>query len=293
MLALGMGLALSLFDAVVVPLATTPLFGAETTQLFRLFSPSFLLVAIMIVPLAQLQRELRFRRIGTIQVCGVLASAAASLGLAFARPRGEGVRARHAHRPAALAVGYQASVPLTLPRWHRREAREIRRFGVPAAAAGLAGIGYRNVDYIVIGGRLGPLMAGYYYRAYTLGVEYEAKLTGVLARVTFPLYSRTGGPRPPAQPAAAHRAPQRDPRLAAAGLLHRHRAGRRALDLRRALGARRRAGPVPGRRGMASTLRNGTSPLILAAGHPRALLGFCASRPWRTRGPCGRRPSRV
>ena len=84
MLALGMGLALSLFTLLVVPLATTPLFGAETTQLFRLFSPSFLLVAIMVVPLAQLQRELRFRRIGMIEVCGVLASAAVSLGLAFA-----------------------------------------------------------------------------------------------------------------------------------------------------------------------------------------------------------------
>jgi PST family polysaccharide transporter len=276
MLALGMGLALSLFTLLVVPLATTPLFGAETTQLFRLFSPSFLLVAIMIVPLAQLQRELRFRRIGTIEVCGVLASAAVSLALAFAGLEAKAYVLGMLTGLAVLAVGYQVSVPRRLPRWHRREAREIRRFGVPAAAAGLAGIGYRNVDYIVIGGRLGPLMAGYYYRAYTLGVEYEAKLTGVLARVTFPLYSRTED------------------------LDHLRSLRLRIVRLNATLvwpllacfiviapvavpwifGARWEPAVVPAQllavAGMASTLRNGTSPLILAAGHPRALLGFCA-----------------
>jgi O-antigen/teichoic acid export membrane protein len=276
LLAVSMGLGFSLLTLLVVPLITVPLFGAPTTQLFRLFAPSFVLVGVMIVPLAQLQRELRFRRIGGIEVCGVFVSAGVSLGLAIAGLEAKAYVLGMLAGLAVLAVGYGLAVPFAWPRWHRRELVDIGRFGVPAAAAGLAGVAYRNVDYIVIGARLGPLVAGYYYRAFTLGVEYEAKITGILARVTFPLYSR------------------------ADGLDHLRSIRLRIVRLNAALiwplltcfvviapvavpwvfGARWEPAVVPAQllavAGMAATIRNGTSPLILAAGHPRALLRFCA-----------------
>lgn len=275
LLALGMGAVLSLVAFFVVPLATEPLFGAETTALFRLFAPSFLLVAVMIVPLAQLQRELRFRRIGAIEVVGVLVSAAVSLVLAIAGLEAKAYVLGMLAGLAVLAIGYQVSVPRVLPRWHRREARDIWRFGVPATAAGLAGVGYRNIDYILVGARLGPLLAGYYYRAFTLGVEYEAKVTGVLARVTFPLYARTEDME------HLRSLRLRIVRLNAT-LIWPLLAGFivvAPVALPWVFGERWTPAVVPAQllaiAGMAATIRNGTSPLILAAGHPRALMGFC------------------
>jgi lipopolysaccharide exporter len=276
LLALGMGLLLSLVTLLVVPFAAEPLFGAATTRLFRLFAPAFLLVGAMIVPLAQLQRELRFRRIGAIEVGGVFVTAIVSVILAVAGLQAEAYVLGMLAGLFALTVGYLASVPRVAPRWRPRELREIATFGLPAAAAGLAGVGYRNVDYIVLGGRLGPLLVGYYYRAYTLGVEYENKISGVLTRVTFPIYSRTED------------------------LDHLRSLRMRIVRLNATLiwpmlacfiaiapvavpwvfGARWEPAVAPAQllavAGMAATIRSGTSPLILAAGRPRALLIFSA-----------------
>jgi PST family polysaccharide transporter len=274
LLALAMGVVLTLLTLFAAPLITDPVFGPETTSLFRLFAPSFLLVAVMIVPLAVLQRELRFRRIGAIEVAGVLASAAVSLALALAGLQAKAYVIGMLAGLAVLAAGYQASVPRVLPRWRAQEAREIWRFGVPATAAGLAGVGYRNVDYILVGARLGPLLAGYYYRAFTLGVEYEAKITGVLARVAFPLYARTEDRN--------HLLSLRLrivrvnatliwPLLATFAVVA-------PVAVPWVFGSGWEPAVVPAQllavAGMAATIRNGTSPLILAAGHPRALMWF-------------------
>ena len=61
MLSLLVGAVLTVVTLFVVPLITTPLFGEETTALFRLLSPMFLIAAVGIVPLAMLERQLDFR----------------------------------------------------------------------------------------------------------------------------------------------------------------------------------------------------------------------------------------
>ena len=61
--------SLTLATLFVVPLMTTPLFGEQTTELFRLLSPMFLIAAVGIVPLAMLERRLDFRRISIIEIC--------------------------------------------------------------------------------------------------------------------------------------------------------------------------------------------------------------------------------
>lgn len=274
LLALALGVTLSLLTLLVAPLATTPLFGAATTELFRLFAPSFVLVAVMIVPLAQLQRELRFRRIGAIEVGGVLVSSVVSVVLAFAGLEAKAYVLGMLAGLVVLAIGCLASVPRVGPRWHRRELREIAAFGVPAAAAGLAGVGYRNIDYMVVGGRLGPLLVGYYYRAYTLGVEYENKISGVLARVSFPVYSRTED---------IHHLRRLRLRVvrANATIIWPMLACFIAIApvaVPWVFGARWAPAVVPAQllavAGMAATIRSGTGPLVLATGRPRALLVF-------------------
>jgi O-antigen/teichoic acid export membrane protein len=52
--------------------------------------------------------------------------------------------------------------------------------------ASISWVGFSNVDYAIIGARLGALQTGLYFRAYTLAVESQSKLGIVMNRVGFP-----------------------------------------------------------------------------------------------------------
>ena len=66
-------------------------------------------------------------------------------------------------------------------------------FGLPVSIASLSWIGFSNVDYAIIGARLGALETGFYFRAYTVAVEYQTKIAVVMSQVGFPVLSRTSG----------------------------------------------------------------------------------------------------
>jgi O-antigen/teichoic acid export membrane protein len=185
------GVALFLFTLLVLPLATTPLFGAKTSELFMLFSPAFLLAGIRVVPQAALQRRLDFRRISLIEIAATLVTAASSVSLAFGGLNAEAYIIGNLIGGVLATVLFLAAAPIALPRWHRAELRELLHFGVPAGLSGAAWVGYRNVDYAILGAVLSPALVGFYYRAYTIGVEYEQKISGIVMRMVFPVYSRT------------------------------------------------------------------------------------------------------
>lgn len=269
------GLALTALTYFVAPLITTPLFGAATTELIQLYSPVFTIAGVMIVPLAMLQRRLEFNRIGISEVVSAAVTTVVSIALALAGLDAEafvlgsiaGIFAW-----AAVLLLFAGSTPL--PFWRGAEMREIAAVGAPAAGAGLASIGSRNVDYAILGARLSPTAVGFYYRAFTLGVEYERKVSGIVARIAFPVYSRTKG------------------------LIHLRSVRRRIVRLNATLifplmvffivvapvavpwlfGARWEPAVVLAQilavAGMAGTLKNTIDPLVLAAGKPRALMVF-------------------
>ena len=150
-----------------------------------------MIAAVGIVPLAMLERRLDFRRISMIEIAGVLVGALTSVALALA-----GLNAQ-AYVLGALAgmVAWAGLLvvlgPSVLPRWRPRHMREIARFGLPAGAASMAMVGYGNIDYLILGAKLSPAQVGFYYRAYTLGVQYETKISNIVSRIAFPIYSRT------------------------------------------------------------------------------------------------------
>jgi O-antigen/teichoic acid export membrane protein len=55
---------------------------------------------------------------------------------------------------------------------------------------GVTGTLYMNVDYMILGARLSPRQVGFYWRAYTLGVDYQSKISGIMTRLALPLYAR-------------------------------------------------------------------------------------------------------
>jgi PST family polysaccharide transporter len=179
---------------VVADVLITPIFGARTSVLIRWTAPGALIVAFNTVPSALLQREIALRRLSILDVGGAIARAAVSIALAVAGMQGLALVF------GALAGSLFATIvnwiwaPQPFPRLHRAESRELWRYAGPQSAATVSWIGFQNVDYAIVGARLGALQSGYYFRAYTLGVEYQKKVSQVMTTVGFPVLSRTTSP---------------------------------------------------------------------------------------------------
>ena len=274
MLALVAGAILTLTTLLVVPFATTPLFGEQTTKLFQLLAPAFIITALGIVPLAMLERQLDFRRISIIEIATSLVGAMASVALAIAGLDAEAYVLGLIAGLVAWAGLLLIFGPTVLPRWRPRQMREVARFGLPSGLAGAAVVGYGNVDYLILGATLSPAKVGFYYRAFTLGVQYERKISAIITRLAFPVYSRTES--------LDHMRAVRSRviRINASVVLP-------LLALLIALapvlvpwlfGERWEPAVLPTQilavAGMARMINNGTPPLMLAAGRPRALLAF-------------------
>ena len=274
LLSLFVGTVLMLTTLFLVPLATTPLFGAETTSLFRLFSPMFIIAALGIVPLAMLERRLDFKRISMIEIATVLSGSAASVILALAGLDAEAYVLGTMFGMATWAALLVIFGPSAFPRWRPRQLKEVARFGLPAGLAGTAAVGYGNVDYSVLGATLSPAQVGFYYRAYALGVLYQNKISAIINRLVYPIYSRTedmGHMRELRSRVMRVNVVVIFPALsffiAVAPLL---------VPL--VFGAEWEPAVLPAQiltvAGMARMINNGTPPLVLAAGKPRALLMF-------------------
>ncbi|HEX5713922.1 MAG TPA: oligosaccharide flippase family protein [Solirubrobacterales bacterium] len=169
-----------------------PLFGTATAHLLVMISPVFLLAGIGAVSRSLLWRRLDFRRVSLIEMASLAIGAVVSVALAL----GSGLDA------PAIVLGALAgslvttvllliSVPPPLPLWHRGSLREILAFGLPASGAGLTYVAITNATLAVAAIRLTATQVGLFWRAFQLGVIYQEKISGIMVRLAFPVYSRT------------------------------------------------------------------------------------------------------
>jgi lipopolysaccharide exporter len=193
------GFALALLTAIALIALTllaagtivVGLLGQRTAQLVALSTPLCLIVAVSTVPSALLQRRLALRHLSVIdfasavvRVCVSVALALAGLG-AFALVLGA-----IAGELAATVLAWAWARP-PLPRLRRGPVRDVWHYGRPASLAAASWVGFRNCDYAIVAARLGALQAGLYFRAYTVGVEYQKKVSKVMTTVGFPMLART------------------------------------------------------------------------------------------------------
>lgn len=167
-----------------------PLFGERTAFLVRLMIPACFLNSVNTVPLAMLSRRLQFRRLSLIDITITFTGAIAGIAMAAA-----GMNA--AAMVLATSVGTAAGIvllciwaPPPMPNFSIPAARDLLTLGVPAASAAASQVCFWNCDYMIVSARLGALQAGYYFRAYTLGVQYQTKITQLLSSLGFPVLSR-------------------------------------------------------------------------------------------------------
>lgn len=271
-LSLGSGAALTALIFLLAPSFSDPLFGQRTTELIRLVSPVFVISSLSAVPKAVLQRRLAFRRLSIVEVASLLTGAVTSVSLALAGLNAEALVLGALLTSGASALLLLASVPFVPPRWRWQEMRDAASFGVPTALASLTSVAYRNVDYAIVGAKLGAAQVGFYWRAFQLGAENQGKISRIMLRVAFPIFSRTSS----LEDMRAVR--RRIVRLHAAVIFP-------LLFLYVALapelvpwlfGARWEPAIVPSQilavSGLTYALGTGSGALVLATGHPRALL---------------------
>lgn len=189
-LGLALGAAGTAATAAVALAVAPAVFGDRTAELVLLASPAWLLVGLGGTSQALLQRALRFRRQAAIEATAVLAGIGASLGGALAGLDGEAIVLGALALPGTVALLSVASAPPPPPVPGRRATLELWREAAPVAGSSLVYLGYRNVDYAILGAQAGAAQVGFYWRAYQLGVAYQSKISRVLLRVSFPIYSR-------------------------------------------------------------------------------------------------------
>ena len=185
------GLVLSLLLFALSQPVGGRLFGARTADLLTMVSPIFLIASIGAVSRALMLRQLDFRGTSTIEMTALVSSFLVSVALAVAGLDAPAIVAGGLVQSAVASamLVYLARPPW--PKWDRAAAREISAFGIPAAGAGLVHVMFQNVDYAILAARVSATQTGIFWRAFNLGVVYQDKISGVVMRLAFPVYSRT------------------------------------------------------------------------------------------------------
>lgn len=187
------GIALTALILAAAGLIVAPIFGARTALFVRLLAPLCFLEVLGSVPVAILRRRLAFRRLSVLEMLNNVVRVVVCIGLALVGLSGEALVLGLVAGSLAGVIGAWISAPIPLPRLRLTPARELLRVAGPISLATVSWVGFYNVDYAIVGARLGPLATGYYYRAYTLAVEYQSKISLLMGQIGFPVLARTRG----------------------------------------------------------------------------------------------------
>lgn len=142
------------------------------------------------VPLALLQRSMRFRTTGALEVAVTVVGLAVTLVMAFAGAGAVSLVVGPVVGVVARTVLVWATV-----RWvprgfvHRAELRELWRFGGGLTGANLLYFVSRNADTVLLGRFVGAAQLGLYSRSYTLMMMPLQQITAVLITVLLPAYA--------------------------------------------------------------------------------------------------------
>ncbi|MDE1147197.1 MAG: oligosaccharide flippase family protein [Azospirillaceae bacterium] len=152
------------------------------------------IVAGAVIPLALLNRDLRYERIAIINVASTLGAALTRLALAAL---GAGAW--------ALVIGYVASGLYTLigatvarpfrPGLHfdRADIRHLTRFGTRAAAVNLFEQIFKNIDFLLVGWFYGTAPLALYRVAFDIAMEPVMAVGTLINRTALPVFARLSG----------------------------------------------------------------------------------------------------
>jgi O-antigen/teichoic acid export membrane protein len=159
--------------------------------LVHALSLQFLLLPLIVLPDAQLQRRLAYRQRSLIELGGALSGSLATLALALS---GAGVWALALGNLATLAVRALAlnfSAPsYWRPRWPGQGIGAILGFGGSLTAARLLWYCFMQADVLIVGRMLGDQLLGLYSVSMHLASLPMQRITAILNQALFPVLAR-------------------------------------------------------------------------------------------------------
>ena len=151
---------------------------------------TYIITSLQVVPMALLARGHRFRRLAFIETSEALTSTAVTLGLAFG---GAGYWSLVIGNIAGKCMSVVLALSARAHRvaWPRNfsRMRDVLTFGWQVVLARLTWYGYSNADFVIIGRMLGKAALGAYTFGWSIASLPVDKITGILARVTIPVFA--------------------------------------------------------------------------------------------------------
>ncbi|MCS6840396.1 MAG: lipopolysaccharide biosynthesis protein [Roseiflexus sp.] len=163
----------------------------QVAPLLRVLAIGLLLVGVGTVPMAMLQRDLRFKAYLLPGIARNVIKACVAVGMAW---QGFGVWSLVVAELINKVL--EVIIPWAIVRWRPsrafdyRVARDMLGFGVNIVAVGLLGTFMVNVDYIIVGRVLGGVALGYYTVAYRIPELFLRSTVDTVMMVAFPVLSR-------------------------------------------------------------------------------------------------------
>lgn len=163
----------------------------QIVPLLRVLAFGLLLVGVGTVPMAMLQRDLRFKAYLLPGIARNVIKACVAIGMAW---QGFGVWSLVVAELVNKLL--EVLIPWAIVRWRPsrafdyRVAREMLGFGVNIVAVGLLGTLMVNIDYIIVGRVLGGVALGYYTIAYRIPELFIRSTVDTVMMVAFPVLSR-------------------------------------------------------------------------------------------------------
>lgn len=197
--AVGSGLLLAGGLCLAAPFLAGLLHRADATPLIRVMSVTLVIGAVSSVPESLLRRELRFGRtlVAGLARAGAIAAASVPLALAgfgpWALVWGQVAGALCYNVCLWPMVDYRPGRDVWRPRW--ATSKSLLRYGGAAAAAMLMAKLIFDIDYLIVGSRLGAEQLGFYALAFRLPEMAIINVFFVVSAVAFPVYSRVKGDR--------------------------------------------------------------------------------------------------
>jgi PST family polysaccharide transporter len=186
--------------AVLAPQLATLLGDDELVAVLRALAISLAVSGLSVLPDAALRRRMLFRQRSLPELSGAVVKGAVSIALALA---GLGVFSLVWGQVAGAlttTLGYwfvyrrQDFAPLR-PGWDRAVAGSLLTYGSQLAWVSLLALLLDNLDYLVIGRRLGAEQLGYYTMAFRLPELLVISVCAVIGQVLFSSFSARSGDR--------------------------------------------------------------------------------------------------
>lgn len=188
---LGVSAPLGALMAALSPWLAVAFGNADASLYLAVLAPALVCDVTASIPLAMLQRDLRFKALYGCLTGSMVVYVVVQVGLAFA---GAGAWAVIIGQLSMSVTSLVASLVLTrwLPRW--RFARSVVRGEVGFAGSYMLGqmlsYGLKSADYWVVGRTLGGAALGIYYIAFQLPSIVRLRMSIVSRQVLFPVFVR-------------------------------------------------------------------------------------------------------